>query len=302
MIDLVMDKFSWIKKNALVIVLALVIVFLLLPKRNQLVSRGLPEAGGGGINIGMTQTTAKLGMPVLDSFYGEAAPVASDQRMVVQNTSLSMQVKDVSKTLKSIESVAQQEGGYMVNKGETKPEGAASGHISIRVLTEKREEALDKIRSLGVKVVDEEVFGTDITDEYVDLETRIANLEKVKAKMNAILEQASQVQDLVQVQSQINNTQSQIDSLKGRQKYMEQTAKLTLISVNLSTDELALPYTPDNAWRPAVVFKTAVRSMLGSLRSIADTLIWLMVYLPIILIIGLILYLIKGLYKRFSGK
>lgn len=298
-----MDKISWLKKNALVIILVLVIIFLLLPKNPQVVSRNLVEAGGGNsISMGIAQPTAKLGLPVMDSFYTGAAPVVSDQRMVVQNTTLSMQVKDVSSVLKSIESISEVEGGYMVNKGESKPEGAASGHISIRVLTEKREEALDKIRALGVKVVNEEVFGNDITDEYVDLETRIANLEKVKAKMNAILDQANQVQDLVQVQTQINSIQSQIDSLKGQQKYMEQTAKLTLITVTLSTDELALPFTPDNAWRPGVVFKTALRSMIGSIRSIANALIWIAVYLPVILIVGVILFFLNKLYKKYSGK
>ena len=241
----------------------------------------------GGINGGMVR---------------EVAPVVSEQRMVIQDTNMSMLVKDVAESIKGVEKIATEMGGFMVDKSLVKPEGAASGHITLRVPTEKREVSLDKIRQLGVRVVSENVYGDDVTDQFVDTATRIASLEKVKAQMETILGQATEVQDLMNVQMQINNIQEQIDSLKGQQKYLEQTAKLTRIAVNLSTDELALPYAPDSAWRPMVVFKTAVRSMIGALRSVADVIIWTVVYLPIIMIVLGMIWLGRFVYRKYFEK
>ena len=254
-------------------------------------------------NAGISMSYPSSDMAISNGKYGgivrEVPPVESSQRMVIQDTNMSMLVKDVSESIKGIEKIAVDMGGFMVDKSLTKPEGAASGHISLRVPTEKREDSLDKIRTIGVRVVSEKVFGNDVTDQYVDAEARIANLERVKTKMEVILDQAVKVQDLMEVQMQINNIQEQIDGLKGQQKYLEQTSKLTRISVSLSTDELALPYAPDSVWRPMVVFKTAVRSMIGALRSVADVIIWGVVYLPVMLIVLGLILLPRFVYKKY---
>lgn len=292
-----MNIVSWIKQNILVVVLMIVIGVLIAGKNNP------------NINFKNSITTdmampysmgSSVGAPA--NFYREAAPTETAQRMVVQDTNMSMLVKDVQEVLREIENVASQTGGYMVNRSLSKPEGAASGNITLRVPTEKREVVLNDIRALGVKVVSENVYGNDVTDQYVDIETRLANLQKVKAKMENIQDQAQQVQDLMQTQAQINNIQQQIDNLKGQQNYLSQTAKLSRITVNLSTDELALPYAPDDAWRPAVVFKTAVRAMIGSLRGVANAIIWAVVYLPVVLIAFGVLLLGKYVYATYLAR
>jgi hypothetical protein len=290
---------GFVKKNWLVVILVLVMVFLLLRNNTGMVSTSRGESFGGVADLSITPAamtksiSSGIYMP-----YNQAAPTAQTDRIVVQNTSMSMLVRDVAVTLKGIEKEAVGAGGYMVNKSISQPEGAASGYISLRVPTEKREETLDGIRALGVKVISENVVGTDVTDQYVDLAGRIASLEKTKARIKAILDQATSVNDLMNVQMQLTNIEQQIDSYKGQQNYLSQTAKLTMISVNLSTDELSLPYAPDKAWRPAVVFKNAVRSLVSTVRDIGSLLIWVVVYAPVW---GLALGAIY-LYKKMKAK
>ncbi|PJE66634.1 hypothetical protein COU93_03235, partial [Candidatus Shapirobacteria bacterium CG10_big_fil_rev_8_21_14_0_10_36_6] len=72
-----------------------------------------------------------------------------------------------------------------------------------------------------------------------------------------------------------------INSVKGQQKYFEQSAKLSKITIYLSTDDLALPYAPTNEWRPAVVFKEAVRSLINNIRGLGNILIWVVVFSPL---------------------
>ena len=291
-----------LKRNWLVVVLVLAVGYLVMKDYvgvRQYASYGASIGGMGGQAMPME---AKLDMGVSSGFVGEAAPIAQMERMVVQDTDMSLLVKDVMVVIDSVEKTVVDLGGYMVSKNINRPEEAATGYITVRVPIEKRENALELFRKMGVRVVSENVYGRDVTDQYVDIDERIRTLEKTKAKMQSILDQATKVQDLMSIQVQLNQIQQQIDALKGQQKYLEQTAKLTRITVNLSTDELALPYAPDTAWRPGVVFKTAVRALVQATRSVVNALIWLMVFIPLLVVVVFAGWLIKKIWVRFPRK
>lgn len=294
---------DFIKQNWLVSLLLLAVLYLVFKDRlimpYGLTSMNYATDSFGGSVAEPMMAKGSLGNTVM---YRESAPVVSSQRMVVQDTSLSMQVNDVAKSLASIEKVAVDAGGYMVDRNMTKPEGAASGYITVRVPTEKRESSLDSIKALAIKTVSENVFGNDVTDQHVDLQGRIDSLNKTKVRMQALLDQAVRVQDLMDIQMQITNIQEQIDNYTGQQKYLEQTAKLTRISVNLSTDDLALPYAPDSAWRPEVVFKTAVRSMLVTLRSLANFVIWVAVYVPVVIALLAVYFVVRYVWTMMKHR
>lgn len=262
---------SWLKRNWTVVLLVVAAGYIVkISILGNLSFRQSSYKGGFvGDSIGMERT-----MPVAR----EVAPVENTDRLVVRDTSMSLQVKDVPEAINRIERLAVEKGGFLVDSSLSKPEGAASGNITVRVPENKRPEAMAEFRSLAVKVVSENVLGTDVTDQYVDNESRLEVLNKTKAKFEEIMARAVTVQDLLEVQRELINLQEQIDSLRGQQKYLEQTAKLTKITVYLSTDDLALPYTPDSSWRPAVVFKYAVRSLMVTLRKAGSLVIWLGVY------------------------
>ncbi len=229
------------------------------------VSNALPKAGRGFI-------------PPVNN---DIAPTDSADRMVIKESTMSLMVKDVAESIKTIQAAAEKSGGYLVNSHLSKPQESGSGSISVRVPESKLTETLAEFRKAGLRVVDEYISGQDVTDQYVDLEARLMTLNKTKTKFEQILDQAVQVQDLLNVQRELVNLQSQIDSIKGQQQYLSQSAKLSRITVYLSTDEFSLPYSPADPWRPNVVFKLAVRSLVANLRNIGSALIWIVVYAPV---------------------
>ena len=104
---------------------------------------------------------------------------------------------------------------------------------------------------------------------------------------------AINVQDILQIQQEIINIQASIDSIKGQQDYLVKNAEMAKITLYLSTDELALPYAPTNAWRPNAIFKQAVRSLVGALRGIGTLTIWVVVFSVILAPIFFIFLFIK---------
>jgi len=305
---------EWIKRNKLVVVLVTVIGFLVWQQqggirplqygtRNMMVTSSV-----GGVSVG--KAIGGVAMPMMEAdsvaeiapmppIMDEVAPTTASDRLVIRDTFMSMQVKDVRSVANQIQTKARELGGYLVDENVNMPEGAASGNITVRVPEEKRTEALEAFRGMGVKVVSETVSGRDVTDQYEDIDAKLLVLDKTKTKFEVIMDEASKVTDLLQVQRELVNLQQQIDSLKGRRQYLEQSSKLTKISVYLSTDELALPYAPDQAWRPQVVLKQAVRSLVGSIRGLANRVIWIVVFIPIWLPILVVAWWWK---RRQAGK
>ena len=296
---------DWIRANKLATLLILVVAFLVW-KQGRYGGPILPMMSGGGnsfyardmamaepamMTVSESAVSSKMMLP--PSPDGGFAPSDGDDRLVIRDTSLSLVVDDVAASLNKIEMETERLGGFLVNSNLNTPEGASSGMITVRVPETRRAEAMEMFKGLAVRVVSENVNGRDVTDEYVDIEERMVVLEKTKTKFESILDSASEVGDLLQVQRELTNIQVQIDNLKGRAEYLDKSASLSLIHVYLSTDELALPYTPDEVWRPIVVFKEAIRSLIKSARGSVNWVIWAAVYTPIwlpVVVIGWMLF------------
>jgi hypothetical protein len=300
---------NWILKNKIIFILFFAVGVVLVlkittnfpSKRLSLSSTaqmGSSEAymepyANSKMSLGLARDSASI-VPPMEP---DAPPVAGMPRMVVQNSYLSLLVKSVVDTKNAINDYVSSKGGYMVSSSTSNPQDQATATITFRIPSDTLTDVLHFFRQQAVKVVSEELTGNDVTDEYVDIDTRIAQLEQTKARMNELLEDAREVSDLVNITSQITNIQQQIDSLKGRQQSLAQNAELSKVTVYLSTDELALPYAPENPFRPEVIVKLAIRSLLSNLQQLAALVIWVGVYSIIWLPLLIIGYL---LYRRFN--
>ena len=202
----------------------------------------------------------------------------AEERLVIQESNLSLLVEDVRAVGDSVVSYAREQGGFMVLSSYSRPEESPFATITIRVPSDRFDQTLEFLRGQAIKVTNENLVGEDVTAQYTNIGARIETLETTKAKFEDLLDQTSNIDQLLRIQREIIGLQTQIDSLIGRQDALEKNAQFTKITVYLSTDELALPYTPEQTFRPAVIFKLAVRSLINSLRAVASAAIWVGVY------------------------
>lgn len=283
---------DYVKRHWLILFLLLIIV-ILLNNRSSSFSSNSSSLVSSPVSRSSSLDLAEM-MPSSGGGISQTIPPSdSPDRLIITNTSLSLVVNNVSESIKNIQTETQKLGGFLVNSYLSQPESAASGNITVRVPEDKRDQALMIFKQISSKVISESVSGNDVTDQYVDIQSRLEVLVRTKAKFEDIMSKAYSVTDLLTVQRELINLQTQIDSLKGQEKYYEQSAKLSKITVYLSTDALSLPYAPTNEWRPIVILKEAIRSLLTTLRGVAGFIIWIVVYLPIILPIFLIVRYLK---------
>jgi hypothetical protein len=249
-----------------------------------------PTRGGGGLSV-ETQNYAPMPSQVAPIYRGQ-------DRMVSTQSYFSLLVKNVTETVDQINTEVKSLGGYLLNTNISRPEQGEDASITIRVPTENVAKIQEFLRSNSVKVVSENISGDDITDQYADIQGRLDTLLTMKRKLQTILEEAKSVEEMLNVQNQLFNVQSQIDSYTGQLKYMEGVSSTSLISVNLSTDELALPYAPAKSWRPALIFKDAVRSLMSTMQGLGGAMIWLGVYSTILIPAAIIVFLVWKIIKR----
>ncbi|PJE61020.1 hypothetical protein COU86_01245 [Candidatus Roizmanbacteria bacterium CG10_big_fil_rev_8_21_14_0_10_36_26] len=296
---------NWIKTHKLICVLMAIIIYLLAKNSIFLPRTYLNSSSNQGNSVSSLQKMAALpyvsGGNLNDIMPpSESAPNANiKNRLVITNSYLSLQVSKVAVVQKQVIKKAEELGGYMVNSSIENPSDVASATVTVRIPSKQLENALQYYRSLSIKVISENLQGDDVTDQYVDFAAQLKTYEKTKAIFEQMLDKATNIQDILEVQREIINVQSSIDSIKGQMDYLKKNAEMAKITLYLSTDELALPYAPTDTWRPSVIFKQAVRSLVGTVRRIGSLAIWIGVYaiiwVPILLIV---LYIRRK--RRFS--
>ena len=288
---------NWIKSNKLLTILILFAGYTLLRQPIAQIfynmrygnrGVGVSDYGFEGMGVAPSGTMSFKGMDyagdlAVSRIAPEPYPNATPQpditdRMMVKNANQSLLVSDVRSSMEGIEKYAKDNGGYVVNKYLNTPEESSSGNITVRVPSEKLEDALKYFGENSVRVVYESVSGTDITDQYEDTKAQLEILEKTKTIFDGMLTQATNFDQILRAQQEILNVQRQIDNIKGRMMKMEATAETSLISIDMSTDELELGYAPADAWRPRVVLKRAVRALIADSRKLGNFAIWASVY------------------------
>ena len=291
---------AWIKTHKLASILLLVVIYLVVRPSSgvkPLSQSAMLSIGGAG-----EESVALKSAPSVSSLLPSRnyTPTTQTDRLVVQESNLSLVVKNVRESSDKAIDWAKSVGGYMVSSSLSQPEEAPYAYVVLRIPAKDLKPAIEYFRSLAIKVSSENLLGTDVTDEYTDIGARLETLNKTKAKFEEILSKAVAVNDILTVQRELISLQDQIDSLKGRQQYLEKTAELAKISLYLSTDEFSLPYAPSQPFRPEAIFKQAVRSLVGTLRGGAKLLIWVGVYSPIWLLILGVIWFFKRRKKKHS--
>jgi hypothetical protein len=291
---------EWVKTHKLLTAI-IVIGGIFVVKSSGAVPSLLNSSGG----YDRLETKSAVGMAVAPAevgdrpYYNEAPPTPEiTNRKVVLNSNFSLLVKNVTESVENIKAKTKELSGYMVNMGIDRSEYGESANIQVRVPTDRLDEFSKYLRGLAVKVVSENIDGTDITDQYVDIERRLSDLEKQRTRFEAILDSAETVSEMMEVQRQLFQLQDQIDAYKGQLIYMDGTSKTSKLTVYISTDELSLPYSPSRPWRPEVIFKQAVRSFLEDLQDVGTFVIWVAVYSPLIILAIVVFKVIRKSLRK----
>jgi hypothetical protein len=224
-------------------------------------------------------------------------PVTVD-RLVIRNANLTLVVEDPAVSAEEIADLAEALNGFVVNSNvyqTTFAEGvfATQASITIRVPAERLDEALDEIKQDVVEVRSETISGQDVTQEYTDLESRLRNLEAAEMELREIMASLTRAEEVLSVYQNLRQVREEIEVIKGRMQYFEQSARLSAITIDLLPDVISQPL-QIGKWQPQGTAKAALEALISALQFLANVSIWLIIFaLPVLALLSIPFWAIR---------
>lgn len=177
------------------------------------------------------------------------------ERMIVQTASVALDVKDVRATVTRIRALALTDTALIENLsfatgGDVTPLPAdgqfstssdalggngqpTTAQITLRVPAEKLAHLRGAISGLG-QVQSEGSSADDVTQQHVDMQARLRNLQAEEGRLRQLYARAGRVSDLLEVERRLSDVRGQIESLQAQIGYLERQVALATLTVSLS--------------------------------------------------------------------
>lgn len=247
------------------------------------------QAPGGGAAANQAADQAQQNLPSLD-------------RMIIRTVTMNLAVGNVQETFHKVEQLVAEQRGYLAGSQIRQDGDRMMATMTLRVPADPAtyQATLERLRGLAERVVDEQAQAQDVTEEYVDIESRLRNLRATEESLLGLLSKAQRIEDIINIQRELTNVRGQIEQIQGRKQALERRADMA--TINLTLREVGAFSRP--GWSPGQTFEEAVRALGAALRGIVAFLIWLLVFSPIwggLLLIGWgIIWLFVRFVRRLS--
>lgn len=133
-----------------------------------------------------------------------------------------MAVFETEKAIDAVQTLAKELDGYLVRRDDTS--------IVVRIPSERYRGALDRIGKLG-DVIHREETVEDVTEQFMDLMTRLRNARVVRDRLAQLLAQAKDVKDALEVERELARVTTQIEVMEGKLKRLRELVAFSTITV-----------------------------------------------------------------------
>ncbi|MUK87751.1 DUF4349 domain-containing protein [Ornithinibacillus sp. L9] len=217
-------------------------------------------------------------------------------RKIIYTANLTIEVKDYQQTLDQIQTQVSDRGGYIVESNSHGGQGdeMTSGYITVRIPQDLFHEFVRLVEEGSNKVLESSTSGQDVTEEYVDLESRLKSKRVVEERLLSFMEQAEKTEDLLTISNDLATVQEDIEEIMGRMKYLENKSDLATVTIHIQENNVTLSSMDEDnldTWdRTKQQFLKSINMLLSFFSSLVVLLIGNLPVLLLLAVIGLVLY------------
>ena len=267
---------------------------------------GAGEAEKSAVSIPTAGVTYQT-VPDVGNAPGQAASI---DRKIIKSAEVSVLVEDSDTAIDRLTQVVSDAGGYIVSSRvwyqEYDKENYKYASITLGIPVDQFEVTMRRVRGLALRVTDENASGEDVTDQFVDLQSRLTNLEATQARIQTFLEDAKTVDEALRINQELAQIEAQIEEVKGRMKYLSDRAAFSTITITISPQLPEIepaPVPTPRPWSPSATLKDATETLVKAYQGIVEFAIWVFVaVLPILAPPALIIWLFFKLIRRKPAK
>ena len=221
-------------------------------------------------------------------------------RKFIWTGNLSFQVKDVTKSSDTINKICSQFGGFVSGMQMNSNTYQIDNRITIRVKSSNFQPLMNAIKSESIFLKNVEVSSQDVTEEYVDVESRLASKREVRDRYIEILKtKTGDVKDVIEAEEAIRTITEEIEAKEGRLRFLKDQVEFCTIHVHVF-QEVEYRETPSMI---EITFLDKVTAALGNGWSfIVNLFVGLLNIWPLILVISLLVWRRKAIIAKFRKK
>lgn len=248
-----------------------------------------------GSSSGGTANSAAAGDASADNGWAEAAMDAADtaggadfsavrrNAKLILNADLSLETQDFEKSAADIEKMTAEAGGYIESSGTYGDTGSRSANYTLRVPQEKFEQFYAQLGE-NMHVVSRSRSSEDVTEQYTDIETRLATLQTKHERLLSLLEKADKMEDIISLENALADCEYEIDSLTGSKRHYDDLVGFSTFYINLREVQ-TLTATADGTGFGAQLTQAAKTGARGLADVVRGTILGVVMFWPAVILL-----------------
>ncbi len=271
-----------------------------------------PAAQSAADEIAKEESGSSAALPGEAVFnIGSDSPIAATNHMIIKSGEIKLLVESTDNAIDRATQIVGDAGGYIVSSRvwyQPYYDGKNYKYatITIGVPVQQFERTLSRLRGLAVQVLDETASGEDVTDQFVDLQSQLTNLEATRERIKSFLDQAKTVDEALRINQELSNIEAQIEQIKGQMNYLQDRSSYSTITINFEPvlpEILPTPTPEPELWQPGKTFEKSKETVIGAYQGIVELLIWFfVVFVPIMFPPAFLIWLLWKLFTRKPKK
>ena len=164
-----------------------------------------------------------------------AAPTTSQaqDRAIVKTAYVSMRVEDVGASAARVRELVRARNGLIANEDSQATSESPYASLTVQVPAADLDAFLDDVAGLGT-VDSVSVSASDVTAQVVDLDARIGALQASIERMTQLLAEATRIEDLLAIETQLSQRQAELDSLTAQRTWLGEQVALSTVTVSIT--------------------------------------------------------------------
>jgi hypothetical protein len=244
-----------------------------------------PSEGGNGamayrgsadFQVGADGKAAPGAIPAPE-FATSSNVVTSASRNLILTAQVHMKTQDPWATADKARAIASGLGGDILAMSQTGQGENRSALITVRVPSDRFDEALRQLKTLDGEVLTSNVDAKDVTDQFTDLQARLVAKQAEEQRYLQLFPQAKTVDETLKIDAALGNVRVQIEQLQGQINLIKNRTEFSTITMSI-TPIVTVPTETGGVWDPAKTFAKAIAALSVFFKFAADLAIWILVF------------------------
>ena len=220
------------------------------------------------------------------------------KKKIIKDGRLGINVSDLEKSKADIDTMVRNIGGYYDNESYSNTDTETEYNLKIRIPTDKFEALINKIDKGEGEVSYKEIDARDVTDQFIDLETRLTNKRNYLIRYQELLKKAKSVKEILEIEEKIRGLEEEIESTTGKLEYLNDLVDYSTLKLTI-TQKKDFKFIPEQRVKFSEKLK---QSVSNGWYGFVDFLLFILSNWVFVIIILVLVYLWKKYIKQKKNK